>query len=146
MAKFMVIIYIYGAGNGDPLQYSYLENPMDRGAWQAMVHRVAEGWTRLKRLSTHKHALSSWTCPTNSYISTFCFILTPLPLSLPPSKNSLSLFLSFRLKMPSALFLLSPYPNSTHPSSFSRSLILSQTMFSNDYTPLLIFLFNSHRI
>ena len=31
-----------GGGRGDPLQYSYLENPMDRGAWWAMVHRVAD--------------------------------------------------------------------------------------------------------
>ena len=31
-----------GAGNGDPLQYSCLENPMDRGAWWATVHRVTE--------------------------------------------------------------------------------------------------------
>ena len=31
-----------GVGNGNPLQYSCLENPMDRGAWQAMVHGVAE--------------------------------------------------------------------------------------------------------
>jgi len=30
-----------GEGNGNPLQYSYLENPMDRGAWQATVHGVA---------------------------------------------------------------------------------------------------------
>ena len=30
-----------GRGNGNPLQYSYLENPMDRGAWWATVHRVA---------------------------------------------------------------------------------------------------------
>ena len=30
-----------GEGNGNPLQYSCLENPMDRGAWQATVHRVA---------------------------------------------------------------------------------------------------------
>ena len=30
-----------GGGHGNPLQYSYLENPMDRGAWQATVHRVA---------------------------------------------------------------------------------------------------------
>ena len=30
-----------GEGNGNPLQYSCLENPMDRGAWQAVVHRVA---------------------------------------------------------------------------------------------------------
>ena len=31
-----------GAGNGNPLQYSCLENPMDRGAWQATVHGVAK--------------------------------------------------------------------------------------------------------
>jgi len=29
-----------GRGHGDPLQYSFLENPMDRGAWQAIVYRV----------------------------------------------------------------------------------------------------------
>ena len=32
-------------GNGTPLQYSCLENPMDGGAWKAAVHGVAEGWT-----------------------------------------------------------------------------------------------------
>ena len=31
-----------GGGNGNPLQYSFLENPMDRGAWQATVHGVTE--------------------------------------------------------------------------------------------------------
>ena len=41
-----------GAGHGNPLQYSCLENPMDRGAWRATVHRVAKSRTRLKRLST----------------------------------------------------------------------------------------------
>ena len=34
-----------GEGNGKPLLYSYLENPMDRGAWQAMIHGVAESGT-----------------------------------------------------------------------------------------------------
>ena len=37
-----------GEGNGSPLQYSCLENPMDRGAWQAAVHGVAESQTRLR--------------------------------------------------------------------------------------------------
>ena len=37
-----------GGGHGNPLQYSCLENPMDRGAWQAIVHRVTQTWTRLK--------------------------------------------------------------------------------------------------
>ena len=41
-----------GEGNGNPLQYSCLENPMDRGAWWATVHGVAKSRTRLKRLST----------------------------------------------------------------------------------------------
>ena len=36
-----------GEGNGTPLQYSGLENPMDRGAWKAVVHGVAEGLTQL---------------------------------------------------------------------------------------------------
>ena len=35
-------------GHGSPLQYSCLENPMDRGAWQAMIHSVAKSRTRLK--------------------------------------------------------------------------------------------------
>ena len=34
-----------GGGNGNTLQYSRLENSMDRGAWQAIVHRVAQSWT-----------------------------------------------------------------------------------------------------
>ena len=41
-----------GGGHGTPLQYSCLENPMDRGAWQATVHTVAKSQTRLKRLSS----------------------------------------------------------------------------------------------
>ena len=44
-----------GGGHGNPLQYSCLENPMDRGAWRATVHRVSESWTRVKQLSTHVH-------------------------------------------------------------------------------------------
>ena len=38
---------LLGEGNGNPLQYSCLENPMDRGAWQAIVHGVAESQMRL---------------------------------------------------------------------------------------------------
>ena len=40
-----------GEGNGNLLQYSCLENPMDRRAWGAIVHRVTQSWTLLKRLS-----------------------------------------------------------------------------------------------
>ena len=34
-----------GERNGNPLQYACLENPMDRGAWRATVHRVSKSWT-----------------------------------------------------------------------------------------------------
>ena len=37
-----------GGGHGNLLQYSCPENPMDRGAWQATVHRVTKSWTQLK--------------------------------------------------------------------------------------------------
>ena len=36
-----------GGGHGNPLLYSCLKNPMDRGAWQAIVHGVAKSWTQL---------------------------------------------------------------------------------------------------
>ena len=39
-----------GGGHGNPLQYSCLEHPMDRGAWWATVHRVTKSQTWLKRL------------------------------------------------------------------------------------------------
>ena len=51
-----------GEGNGNPLQYSYLENPMDRGAWRAIVHSVAKSLhTQPKRLSMHapNHSIRS---------------------------------------------------------------------------------------
>ena len=41
-----------GEGNGNPLQYSCLENPRDGGAWWAAVYGVAQSWTQLKRLSS----------------------------------------------------------------------------------------------
>ena len=40
-------------GHGNLLQYPCLENLMDRGAWQAIVHRVAKSWIGLKQLSMH---------------------------------------------------------------------------------------------
>ena len=48
-----------GEGDGNPLQYSCLENPMDGGAWWAAVHGVARSWTRLSdfTLTFHFHAL-----------------------------------------------------------------------------------------
>ena len=42
-----------GGGHSNLLQYSCLENPKNRGAWRAIVHRVSKSQTRLERLSMH---------------------------------------------------------------------------------------------
>ena len=44
--------YACGEGNGNPLPYSYLENPVDREAWWDAVYGVSQSQTRLKRLSS----------------------------------------------------------------------------------------------
>ena len=64
-----------GGGNGNPLQYSCLENPMDRGAWRATVHKVRMSWTQAHNVETkccedfcirrihHLSALWPWASP-----------------------------------------------------------------------------------
>ena len=56
---FVSVPYNLGEGNGTPLQYSCMENPMDGGAWWATVHGVAESQTGLSDFSFtfHLHAL-----------------------------------------------------------------------------------------
>ena len=57
---FLILSKTIGEGNGTPLQYSCLENPMDGGAWKAAVHEVAEGQTWLSdfTFTFHFHALA----------------------------------------------------------------------------------------
>ena len=50
-----------GEGNGNSLQYSCLENPMDGRAWWATVHGVSKSWTRLREL-TSPHLNILWHC------------------------------------------------------------------------------------
>ena len=56
---FHLSLPLHREGNGTPLQYSCLENPMDGGAWWAAVHGVAKSWTRLSdfTFTFHFHAL-----------------------------------------------------------------------------------------
>ena len=49
------VFHALKGGHGNPLQYSCLENPKDRGARQATVHGVAKSQTQLKYLPTHTH-------------------------------------------------------------------------------------------
>ena len=59
-----------GGGHGNPLQYSRLENPMDRGAWQVTVHGIAKSQTQLQLLSTH---CSTTTTGDNENSNSWCF-------------------------------------------------------------------------
>ena len=66
----MVLRPILGEGNGTPLQYSCLENPMDGGAWWAAVHGVAKSRTRLSdfTFTFHFHALEKKWQPTPVFL------------------------------------------------------------------------------
>ena len=60
-----------GVGNSNPLQYSHLQNPMDRGTWWATVYGVTKSQTQLKQLSMHtlhhsKFCTMVMSCPERS--------------------------------------------------------------------------------
>ena len=58
-----------GEGNGNPLQYSCLVNPMARGAWWAIVHRVPKNRTQIKQLSTLSTNFSKGLKKKETYLS-----------------------------------------------------------------------------
>ena len=70
-----------GGGNGNPLQYSCLENSVDTRAWQATVHVVAKSWTQ------HTHT---------NYINIFPLSSLSLPFSLLSFNFSISHFIAFK--------------------------------------------------
>ena len=92
-----------GEGNGTPLQYSCLENPMDGGAWWAAVHGVAKSWTRVSEFTFTFHFHFSLSCigegngnplqcsclPSLTYPSSSPFCLLPsLPSAPQPPENT----------------------------------------------------------
>ena len=66
------LLLIYGEGNGNPLQYSCLENPRDGGAWWAAVCGVARGRTRLKRLSSSSSSIINFSLSHGCYFLSYC--------------------------------------------------------------------------
>ena len=144
-----------GGGHGNPLQYSCLQNPMDRGAWRAPVHWVTKSWTRLTQLSIHaciialQHRVSfSYTEKWIRYMYTCivsvldfllghhralnrgpCVIHLPLPPPLPqyPLVCSLLLCLCFCFmnKFSCSIFLAS-----TRKQNYTIFVFLFQTCFT----------------
>ena len=105
-----------GGGHGNPLQYSCLENPMDRGAWQTTVHRVAKSWTRLKWLSTHTHVSTGGLVRTSvTHLSDFLFQTTP---------HYVSQFLERSISPPGLCIHSSPFPGSPIPPPLCCNVLL----------------------
>ena len=79
-----------GEGNGNPLQCSCLENPRDRGAWWAAVYGVAQGWTRLKRLSSSSSSMIFTNVVTGGRPDVMCS--WPVSINLVKKEQSLGCF------------------------------------------------------
>ena len=71
-----------GGGHGNPVQYSCLENPMNRGAWWVTVHRVTKSWTWPKRLNTNTCLTCVCVCMCVKWPQT-CLTATPSSQDLP---------------------------------------------------------------
>ena len=109
-----------GEGNGSPLQYSCLENPMDRGAWWAAVHRVSNSQTRLTMLLLCCARLfgTPWTSACQASLS----IINP---------RSLLKLMSIDSVMPSNhLILCGPFSSCPQSFSASRSFPMSRLFAS----------------
>ena len=75
-----------GDGNGNPLQYSCLENPLDRRAWQALVYKVTKSWTQLKWLrmqSVRNNNIIDFICYEANWIVNIEFKTTSLIIKEP---------------------------------------------------------------
>ena len=68
-----------GGGHGNPCQYSCLKNLTDRGAWRAIVHRVAKSWIWLKLLSMHSSHIKEYIVSKLDHPKCWNLILLALP-------------------------------------------------------------------
>ena len=95
-----------GGGHGNPVQYSCLENPMNRGAWWVTVHRVTKSWTWPKRLNTNTCLTCVFVCMCVKWPQT-CVTATPSSTgSSPPRDGACLWFLLHR--QPCSLPVLPP--------------------------------------
>ena len=118
-----------GGGHSNPPQYSCLENPMDRGAWRATVHGVAESWTRLSDLAsqqahpyTDRHSCNTHTC-THMYHSrmhTFTHSRVHTDALMPTFTSYLSHTHTHTPSPPETTHRFKEYTQHAHPSVRTR--------------------------
>ena len=80
-----------GEGNGNPLQYSCLENPMDGGAWEAAVHGLAKSWTQLSDFTFTFQSLIILCISAFSVVTSFSFLIVFSLFALMSLANVLSI-------------------------------------------------------
>ena len=122
-----------GEGNGNPLQYSCLENPMDRGAWWATVHRVARVWHDwATKPSDHVDTGDIYI-----YIYTHTYIPLNIRFNLGLITEELHFFPKERSTIFSLFFLFSCFPKKTptvlHCITLKRQIVHSQQITSDKF-------------
>ena len=134
----------WGEGNGNPLQYSCLGNPMDRGGWQATVHRVVKSWTQFSSVTQSCPTVfaTPWTaaCQASLSITNSQSWLKLMSTELVMSSNHLILCCSLLL-LPSILPSIRVFSNELvlhirWPKDWSFSFSISP---SNEYSGLISF-------
>ena len=130
-----------GEGNGNPLQYYCLENPKDRGAWQATVHGVTKSWTRLSNFTSLVHfhlslpsikkiknAFQSWQHPLLISAFTFLGALLRLVPESPQAPAPLGTVESCQSPIYSLLKLVQT-PDSPGQISGGKNMMISHEVF-----------------
>ena len=130
-----------GGGHSYPLQYSCLENPMDRGAWQATVHSITQSQVWLKRVSVHSHSkdkrsLSLWP-PLQRRPLEFC--LPPAPWNLGQKSHSIgNANAGSTLKNLSSIQTSASWPGMVQKlSQAARILICAKSLLVQGYLAIL---------
>ena len=123
-----------GEGNGYPLQYSGLENSMDRGAWWATVHGVTKSWTRLSDFHSLTWCLGDWLGISLSWSTICLYFVGRLQSFLPLNSQCLTLLchplLAF-LTPVSVLVAKRRLCCRLHQWFLSTGTVITQQMFDN---------------
>ena len=144
MKNYMLLTPLIGEGNGTPLQYSCLENPKDRGAWQAVVHGVAKSRTRLsdfpftfhfhvleKEMATHSRFLPGESQGRGSLVGCHLWGHTESDTTDATQQQQQQQEILTHLDMTELLNnkeILKMYPETIHIMYFSNLLILSMDL------------------
>ena len=122
---FHFLLSCIGEGNGNPLQGSCLENPMEEGSWWAAIYGVAESWTRLKWLSSSSAQFLTLTLLC-SLCCSLLFFFGYISMNLPIAQDirDFQRFVGWFIKLHSTVVLIT-----THFSS-SRYFVISICFYS----------------